>query len=178
MRNLDEAAREFASAVEEAGGHCMFVGGLVVAIWGAPRFTQDVDVLLAIEEKQIPLLVAALHKRGLDTTVFDMVEGRRERSHVTVRESQDLWVDVKFALTQDEVDQVGNAVDVEGVPVSGIEETIAYKILYESDKDRQDVRSIIGVSPVNETKLRGIMERLGLSFRRYQQLKKGVTRVR
>lgn len=175
MRDLVELATAFARAVKDAGGRCLFVGALAVSVWGAPRTSQDADVLLLIEEERFPVLVRSLKKHGLETSAFDLADGLRTRSPLTVwaAEGRDLWVDVKMAVSESERSQVLRGVPVHGVPVSTVEDTIAYKILFGSPKDIEDVRSIVLRSGdrVEESVLRSQMRGLGLDFRRYRRLK-------
>jgi hypothetical protein len=161
--------------VKEAGGRCLFVGALAVSVWGAPRTSQDADVLLLIDAERFPVLVRSLKKHGLETSALDLADGLRTRTHVTVwaAEGRDLWIDVTMAVSESERSQVLRGVPVHGVAVSTVEDTIAYKLLFGSAKDIEDVRSIIrrNAGRVDESALRSRMQGLGLDFRRYRRLK-------
>ena len=54
---------------DEHVDYCL-IGGLAVAILAKPRATEDIDLLILIEEQQIPSLVGLLHKR------FKIIQGK------------------------------------------------------------------------------------------------------
>ena len=60
-----------AGALEEAGIEYALVGGLAVAVWGAPRATKDIDLLVRAEAVEPAL--AAMARRGFDLRALPLV---------------------------------------------------------------------------------------------------------
>lgn len=62
-------------ALDEAKVTYALVGGLAVAVWGAPRATKDIDLL--VEPSQLPVAMAALKTRGftLPALPFEFKDG-------------------------------------------------------------------------------------------------------
>lgn len=145
--SIERLAAAFARAVEEVGGRCAFVGAMAVSVWGVPRSTSDIDVLVILAPERFARFVTALRRRRLDTTLYDLTDGLSQRSHVTVRDtrSTDHWIDLKFALSAEEREEVLRAARVgpDRLPIAAAEETIAYKIKFGSDQDLRDARGIL-----------------------------------
>lgn len=61
MKVLDELTG-VAAALDEAGVAYALVGGLAVAVWGAPRATKDIDLL--VEPEALEVALQAVARRG------------------------------------------------------------------------------------------------------------------
>lgn len=59
-----------AAALDDARIEYALAGGLAVAVWGAPRATKDIDLLVAAEDVERAVGVAA--KRGFDMRALPM----------------------------------------------------------------------------------------------------------
>jgi hypothetical protein len=64
LRALDTAAVDYA-----------LVGGLAVAVWGAPRATKDIDLLLRREDLPRAMAAVALHGFTLAALPFEFKDG-------------------------------------------------------------------------------------------------------
>src|SRR5688500_5412539 len=51
---------ELVSALERAGINYMVLGGVAVQVWGQPRFTNDIDLAVAVDPRDPSRLVEAL----------------------------------------------------------------------------------------------------------------------
>ena len=76
MTLLDEL-RAVLRALDAAGVEYALAGGLAVAVWGAPRATKDIDLL--IQPDSLPRAVAAVRECGftLEALPFEFQDGTR-----------------------------------------------------------------------------------------------------
>lgn len=172
MRDPADVAAAFDRALGRAGGHYAFVGGLAVSAWGQPRATQDVDCLLDLPPEATGAFVNALAAEGLKVFPGGLEAAPSGRSHVTILDEGSAYhVDCKLAVTADERAQVRDAKEV-ALPqgrlrVARAEDTVAYKVLFGSPQDLQDVRSILirQAGRLDLGRLRALARRLGVGER-------------
>lgn len=164
--SLDSVAASFARACREAGIDYVFVGGFAVIAWGQPRTTSDLDVLVRLDEDKIPAFVTALEDQSLETSVRDLRSGIATGSHVSVFTPDPvLTVDIKPALEAYEVDQIQAArtIELEGeaVRVARPEDTVVFKLVFGSEQDIQDARSIVArqIGHLDRERLWSVAER-------------------
>jgi hypothetical protein len=136
VQGLRDAALAFDRACRSAGVSYAFVGGIAVMAWGQPRATSDVDALVDLPEE------------GLQLDPRDVQDARADRSHVTVfHEASGFHVDMKLVETPAEREEIARGVSVKlvdgAVVVPPPEETVAYKLLFNSEQDLKDARSIL-----------------------------------
>lgn len=116
--------------------------------WGQPRATTDVDALTRLERPRLASFIEALAQEGLTTRLDDLRAAMDEGGHATVFDSQSAYhVDIKPARTAGEIEQVESATEVPfeagRIRVATAEHTVAYKLLYGSERDLQDAQSIL-----------------------------------
>lgn len=95
MNALEVAVAEAAELLHRLGTSFALVGGLAVAAWTEPRFTQDFD--FAVEAKndaEAERLILGLHEHGY--TLVAMVEqdtvGRLATARLLERRSNLIWI--------------------------------------------------------------------------------------
>lgn len=169
MRSPEDVAVAFGRAARRAGVRYALIGGLAVSTWGQPRATQDVECLLELETGIEEELVAALSAEGLRASQEDFQDARAEGSHVTIHDSDSLFhVDCKLVATSDEVAQVREAAEVivgaGPLRVARAEDTVAFKLLFGTPQDLQDVQSILHRqrARLDMHRLRALAGRLGV----------------
>lgn len=148
MRSIKETALAFDRACRVAAVRYALVGGFAVMAWGQPRATTDVDALTRLDGVGLNDFVGALAAEGLRVAREDLEDAVDEGGHVTVFDAQSSYhVDLKPARTDAEKDQVETATEVAfetgRLRVASAEHTVAYKLLYGSERDLQDARSIL-----------------------------------
>lgn len=67
---LFEELRTIVSAFDDGGIEYALVGGLAVAVWGAPRATQDIDLL--IRPESVDAAIAAVEPHGFRLPALPM----------------------------------------------------------------------------------------------------------
>ena len=68
--NLFDELTSLAGALERAGIEYALAGGLAVAVWGVPRATQDIDLL--VRGEALPAALEVTHRLGFVTRALPM----------------------------------------------------------------------------------------------------------
>lgn len=132
-------------AVETAGIPYVVYGGIALPAWGEPVPTQDLDLVIHVDEGTVPRLMTALRTAGF-----------RVPDDAEIMFPIDTWTratiggrDVDLALGATEFDRVAlsRAVPVElfgrTVPVVTAEDLILYKLVAHRRKDLAHVEGIL-----------------------------------
>lgn len=148
MRSVAEIAVAFDRACRKAGVAYAFMGGVAVMAWGQPRATTDVDALVELPLFAVDRCAAALAEEGLGVDPADFRDAFKDGSRVTVHEPGSVFhVDVKLARTREERREIADAQDVPfgagSLRVTSAEDTVAYKLVFGSEQDLKDARSIV-----------------------------------
>lgn len=136
------------SGLEAAGIPHMVIGGQAVLVHGEPRFTQDIDVTVALEPGDVSLLVGVCDALDLSVTVEDR-EAFARRTHVlpVADDATGIRVDFVFSSTTYEREAIGRAVrrPVSGiqVPFASVEDLVVHKLLAGRPRDIEDVRGVV-----------------------------------
>src|SRR5262245_38009075 len=90
--DLKKALVEMAAALAQFNAKYAVIGGLAAAYRSQPRFTKDLDILLAIPQLVLPGLLDELQRRGFE---FDLTTVLREwiQEHVTVLSFRGIRID-------------------------------------------------------------------------------------
>ena len=130
--------------------HCL-IGGLAVGILAKPRATEDIDLLILIEEQQIPCLMALL-KKHLDVIheghVMHFPQATIWRTLIGTPAGDTVLVD--FLLANHEVyreavlNPIKLAVDDVSIPVVNRESLIKIKEMSGRPQDILDITSLKG----------------------------------
>lgn len=183
MRSIRELALAFDRACRAAGVPYALVGGLAVMAWGQPRATTGVDALARIEAPRIDRFVRALAAEGLRVAGDDLEDALKGEGHATIFDSASSFhVDLKAARSAAEMDEVESAQEVrfeEGrLRVATAEHTVAFKLVFGSERDLQDARSIVArLGPdLDRAKLKRLAATLRVSRKLAKLLKEASAR--
>jgi hypothetical protein len=121
----------------------MIIGGMANAVWGEPRATLDIDVVVWVTEKEIKNAVSLL--AGAYVPRVSDPAGFIEETRILPLESRDsVPINVVFGTLPFEQQAITRAVEV---PVAGTpvrfctqEDLILYKIISERQRDLEDAR--------------------------------------
>lgn len=137
--------------------------------WGEPRATMDVDALVKLEREAVSRFVAALATEKLKTSPEDLMAAVGGEGHASIFDEDSTYhVDLKVAKTESEREEIAAAVDVVFAPgrlrVASAEDTIAYKLLFGSEQDHKDARSILVRNPgrLDRQRLERLVRGLGV----------------
>ena len=156
MSDLEAAYRLILHEAESHGSGCALVGGFAVSVRTEPRFTRDIDLVVAVaDDAAAEEIVAALI--GLGHEMYASVEqtdtGRLATSRLRLREGQ--LVDLIFASSGIEFEIVEQAEVLEVLPginvrVASVGHLIALKLLDRDDETRPqdvvDLRSLVAAA--------------------------------
>lgn len=146
-RSIKETFLAACRALDAAEVPYVVVGAFAVSAWGRPRSTEDIDVILEVDQAKVEALVLAFGERDLTLRGEDLEAALREGSHATVFDERSIYhVDLRPATDADTRRTLSSSEQVElhgeTIPVASPEETIAHKLLYASEQDIQDAEGI------------------------------------
>lgn len=127
--------------------HAM-VGGMAVAIWGRPRATEDVDLLVDLKESQLEPLQAYLAEHGVRMKVDKAKLALEGGTSFPMYDSWSVhWVDARPATRPVDHMTLQRATTVElseeRVPIATPEDVVLGKLLSPRAQDLLDARSIV-----------------------------------
>ena len=140
-------------------------GAQAVAVRGAPRATQDIDVTVQVEPMRLRALVEALGSEGLRHRYPDTAEELIERGAVVpLSHASGMEVDLVLAGSGLEAIALGRAsrVAIDGVevPVAQATDLVVMKVLAGRGKDLDDLRSLLAGGEVDLAEVRNILGQL------------------
>jgi len=142
------AALERALAV--LGADHMIIGGIAVIARGVVRKTDDIDATVWGEQADLDKLMDALRARGIQARTTDAVEFARRHQVLLLRhEPSGTPMEVSLGWLPFEREALNRAdkLDLGGVtaPVARAEDLVVYKVVAWRDRDRDDVRRLLGL---------------------------------
>lgn len=145
MTGLESALLEVASLLEEMGLPYMLIGGLAVALWGAPRSTLDVDLSVWVEPAQFDETIRKIAERF--RTIPDALEFARRTRVLPVETSSGVRADIVLAALHAEHEMMDRAqtllVSGAAVRVASAEDLIWMKLISDRAKDAEDAKRLI-----------------------------------
>ena len=148
---LHQDLRDLLAAFAEAEVEYLLIGGYAVAFYAEPRFTKDIDLLIASTPSNVKRVVAALEAFGAPRSVTDAVQTAREDEIVYMGEPPvrvELFRQIpgiEFASAY--ANRTNTTWDGVPVQVIGRQELIAAKRATDRPQDRQDVATLVGDEP-------------------------------
>ena len=152
MKRLPDDFKDFLNSLNKNGVEYLLLGGWAVGIYGHPRATADMDVLIAVDESNVEKLQKALREFGaptVDKTHFKDIGRvfRMGRSPLRIDIiNQASGIDIKDCYTRRKV------ITVDGVAVSIIsrEDLIKNKKASGREKDMADAKMLEEISALKD----------------------------
>ena len=146
-RSYDAVVRAVERALAAAGVEHVFVGGIAVIAFGRRRTTEDVDVLAAYRDADVPLLLIELRKRGFRVSEWEVRAALAEGGHCTVDDTRsDYRIDLVPAATDSAKHALRHRTTIRSrgvdLPLARPEHTIVMKLKFGSDQDIEDAIAI------------------------------------
>ena len=176
--HLEQVVRDARQALETLGSEWALVGGLAVSARAEPRFTRDADFAVAVAgDREAEALIRELLNLGY--RILTVLEQEATGRLATVRfqppggQEHGVILDLLFASSGIEPEIVQSASSLEvfpelELPVAGIGELLALKVLARDDETRPqdaiDIRSLL--QEATETDLTTAKEALALIMER------------
>ena len=162
---LGDTLRALATVLDELGLAWFVFGAQAVAVRGAPRATQDVDITVDVSRERLAELVTALEARGVQHRYPDVAEELLEKGAVLpMRHPSGMEVDLVLAGSGLEAIALARAsrvrIDGVDVPVAHATDLVVMKVLAGRGKDLDDVRAVLAGGDVDLADARDLLEQL------------------
>jgi hypothetical protein len=144
-----QTLKDIAVQLKRAAIPAMVIGGQAVAIYGKPRFTEDIDITIALTPDETEKLLRAVDE-SFTALPADSRRFVRETWVLPLehRETK-VRVDIIFSITPFEREAIGKArqLQIDDVPIPYIlpEYLVVQKIIAGRQRDLEDAAGIIGV---------------------------------
>ncbi len=147
MRKIEEILTLVCDFLNENRIEYVIVGGMAVLFYGNPRTTLDVDYVIQLSDKNIPVLVKFLQNNGFFADEYDMRAALEEKSHCTVEDKETMFrLDIKGAYSEMDERVLKNKkklkFDNTVIYIASPEDTIANKLLFSREQDIKDALGI------------------------------------
>lgn len=183
MRDLAAVIRDAVRALATARVRYVIVGGVGANLYGRPRSTFDVDLILAISEDDAERLAGAFRARRFAVSPEDVRDALRERSHFTVHDLRSEYrLDCKGAYTARERVALDLRRRVRAgrgyLYVDAPEDLIVAKLLFGSPQDVLDAEAVYArqLPRLDLRRVASLARRFGVS-EEWRALRRRVDRI-
>jgi hypothetical protein len=157
-RRPDTVLAALSAALADAGAELVLMGGYAVVVWGVPRATYDVDVLVRVDDMQRCLATLEQHGFGVDHAYkqgwVDRIRDMPLVKASSFRDGRSIASDLFPVTTPLQQSAFARASLIE-VPEANITarvisaaDLILFKLLADRQKDRLDVQNVLTVQGV------------------------------
>ena len=165
MSALADTLRSLADVLDARCLRWFVFGAQAVAVRGAPRATQDVDITVEVQRGELPGLLDAMAERGLTHRYPDLADELLARGAVLpLRHRSGMEVDLVVAGSGLETLALSRAtrVSMAGVvvPVAHATDLVVMKILAGRGKDLDDVEGLLAGGDVAVEEARAVLRQL------------------
>jgi hypothetical protein len=148
MRDFTETVKAAVRALNATNAEYAIIGGLVAILYGRPRTTTGVDMIINFDKTDPEKIQNSLREEGFDVTLADIQKALTEKSHFTVFDTQSPYrLDVQGVYnTLDEASFKGRRKSTlfgEQAWVESPEDLIIAKLVYGSPQDLEDDLAIL-----------------------------------
>ena len=162
MSAVAETLRVLARVLDGQRLRWFVFGAQAVAVRGAPRATQDIDVTVGVERKRLRALVEALESEGLRHRYPELSDELLARGAVLpLSHPSGMEVDLVLAGSGFEAAALDRAtrVAIDGVevPVARVTDLAVMKVLAGRGKDLDDLRSLLASGEVDLAEARNLL---------------------
>jgi len=165
MSALGDAVAAIARVLDARGLGWYVFGAQAVAVRGAPRATQDIDITVAVSNDALPGLVDELSAAGLALRYPDQFDELLAAGAV-VPLSHTSGMEVDMVVAGSGLEQLAlsraERVMIEGtsVPVAHATDLVVMKVLAGRGKDLEDVRALLASGDVDVDEARNLLGQL------------------
>jgi hypothetical protein len=149
---FEDLIARIARELKKADLAYMIIGGQAVLLYGTPRMTKDIDIMLGVEVESLESLLPALVAMDLEIIPEDFRSFVGQTSVLPTREEgSGIRVDFIFSFTPYERQAISRSTAVllsgTNVMFASAEDVIIHKIFAGRPRDLEDVRSILLKNP-------------------------------
>ncbi len=178
MTALEETLSKFISILEELNIDYATIGAIASGIYGLPRTTYDIDVLLNMEKMKIPIFLEELKDKGFTFEKEHILE-ELEEGYLSEVHYKNIRVDILLTVLpyfKQVIERVliFNFLDTQ-IRFATPEDLIILKLLANRDHDKEDVNGIKDIHPELDTayikdSLKRLVGEESPSFMAFQQI--------
>lgn len=131
----------------------IIIGGQAVLLYGEPRLTNDIDIILGKDTDSLSLILDVCKRLDFNLLVKNNVDEFVRKTMVLpcVDKKTGIRIDFIFSFTDFEKKAINRANKIKvlntEVPYAGIEDLIVFKIIAGRERDLEDVRIITLKNP-------------------------------
>lgn len=165
MSALGDTLAAIAGVLDGRGLGWYVFGAQAVAVRGAPRATQDIDITVRVSNDELPGLIDDLKSAGLSLRYPDQFEELLQAGAV-VPLSHASGMEVDLVVAGSGLEQLAlqraERVSIEGtsVPVAHATDLVVMKVLAGRGKDLDDVRALIAGGEVDIDEAKNLLGQL------------------
>lgn len=140
--------KKLASELNKNNIPYMVIGGQAVLIYGEPRLTKDIDIILGVGPEKLNQVKVVVKKLGLKILTNNIENFVRQTMVIPVLdEKSDIRIDFIFSFTPYEQQAINRAKKINIlnalVNFASLEDLIIFKIIARRERDIEDVRLIL-----------------------------------
>ena len=148
---MERFAKRVIQALNESPIDYVIIGGFVAIIYGRPRTTMDIDVILNFKENnmaEIQGFVNVLQQYDLDAHQKDILLALKEKSHFSIFDKSSPWrIDGKGVYTKLDEITLSNRRQLKILGLSAWvespEDLVIAKLIYGSQQDIEDAVAVL-----------------------------------
>lgn len=151
---LEDTLKKTAKILEKLKIPYLVTGGVAIVVWGRPRFTADIDIIIELKKEKVKQLVSTLLKEGYvdENAVKEALRYKSEFNFIDNKTGLkvDFWILSSSAFDRSRLKRaVVRKIFGQGVFFSSPEDLILKKLLWfnESRSSRQleDIHSVLAI---------------------------------
>lgn len=169
MRKIKEILETVTDYLNKNNIDYVFVGGIAVIVYGNPRTTVDLDLIVRLNEKEIETFSKYLQNEGFFCDPKDIKSAFEEGTHFSAEEKESLFRLDIIGVNNKRAEKTlknRNLIEHEGINmyVASPEDTIANKLLYGSEQDIKDAESVFirQMENLDDEYLQKLCEQIGV----------------
>ena len=148
----------------------VIIGGIAVSLLGTPRFTADIDVVFLLKLDDLPQLLQAASKQGIEPRITDPIPFARQNRILLLRHlASGTDIDLALGILPFEIEMVerSNVFDIGTIQLRlpTPEDLIILKAVAHRPKDIGDIQAIAANYPeLDRDRIRFWVEQFGIAL--------------
>lgn len=134
------------------GTPVIIIGGVAVSLLGRPRYTQDIDILVILENEKWGDLIDLLIQHGFVSRIDNALQfAQKNRVLLMKHAASGIDIDISFGALPFEEECISRSIKVKfgniNLPIPSPEDLIIMKAVAHRPRDLEDIRTIVDSNP-------------------------------
>jgi len=149
-KNLKNIIKKILKISEENNLNLMLMGGIAVSVWGNPRATYDIDVIIQCEKKDIDKLLKIFENNCFEIEKERPLKSIKNLYFVTLfypKKRKKFIIDIFLTEGEYFKEAISRKIFIKvfdiKIPVISPEDLIIYKLISRRERDLEDIRDIL-----------------------------------